>query len=232
MIDSTALRRAFGDYARTILGDYSVGEVLYRLTDQCVEVLGIDGAGVSLGEGEALQFVAATDEDVVRVEETQVSVGEGPCYEAYTTGRAVFVVDLRHEDRWPSYRAGATGVGLAAVAGLPMAVADERVGAVNLYRKAPHEWTDEEAETGQLLADMATGYILNARKLDEHRTLAEQLQHALDSRVIVERANGMLAQRHDLPVAEAFERLRTYARAQRRRIHEVAAEIVAGELDL
>ncbi|QBI19970.1 ANTAR domain-containing protein [Egibacter rhizosphaerae] len=232
MIDPSVLRRAFADYARTILDEYSVGEVLYRLTDQCVELLAVDAAAVSLAEDERLRFVAATDEDVVHVEATQIASGQGPCHQAYRTGHAVFVNDLQHEQRWPDYRAEALGHGMVAVAGLPMEVAGHRVGAVNLYRQRPHEWTGDEAEMGQLLADMATGYVLNARKLDEHRTLAEQLQQALDSRVVIERANGMLAQRHDLSTAQAFERLRSYARSHRRRIHEVADEVVGGDLDL
>jgi GAF domain-containing protein len=231
--DQAALQRAFGDYARSILGRYEVGDVLYRLTDHVVEVLGVDGAGVSIGDTDGtLKFVTATDERSTRVEEQQMRAQEGPCHDAYRSGDRVTVADLRAEERWPAYTPAAVDQGVRAVAGIPMAVEGRHIGALNLYQQAPREWPADDLEVAQLLADMATGYVVNAMALDESEQLAAQLQHALDSRIVVEQAKGVIAERHGIATAEAFERIRGYARSNGLRVHDVADAVLDGELSL
>ena len=232
-MDSDALRRAFGDYARVLLGPYDVGSLLYRLVDQAVEVLGVDGAGVSIAqEGEALTFVAGTSAAVSAIEQEQITKDASPLNEAYQAGDTVAIDDLEADDRWPEYRTAALAQGLCAVAALPMPVSERRIGALGLYRTSPHAWADEELETAQVLADMASGAILNASALDESRTLAAQLQQALDSRVVIEQAKGVLAERHDISPHDAFQRLRNRARGDRRRVHDVAEDVVEDDVDL
>lgn len=233
MIDHAALRRAMTEYVRTSLGTYSVGEMLYRLTDQAVEVLGCDGGGVSVGEEELLRFVTATDGMIARIEEDQITAEQGPCHSAFQEGKQVAVVDITEQaDRWPAYCRTAIGHGCRSVLGVPMAVEDTMIGALNLYRHEPHEWDDEERAVAQLLADMASGYIGNLRALSDSRRLTEQRQRALDSRVIIEQAKGIVATRHDIAMQRAFELLRRHARSQQRHLHEVAREVVEDRLRL
>lgn len=233
MVDHAALRHAFADFAEALLQRYGIGDVLYRLTDQVVEVLGIDGAGVSLGLAvDGMRFVTATDQRVEKLEGAQIESGQGPSMEAYRTGEPVAVSDLQDEQRWDDYRRIADEQQFRAVAGIPMPVSEQRIGALNLYRSAPHEWTSEELDIAQLLANVASGYILNWQSLDRQTTLAQQLQGALDSRIVIEQAKGVIAGRHDIDVTEAFERLRKYSRNNQRKIHDVARQITSGEIQL
>ena len=229
MVNHAALVQAVGDYAQALLTDYDIGTVLYGLTDHVTAVLGADGAGVSLAEeGRDLACVAATDGRIAATEEAQVARRQGPCRDAYQTGELIAVADLEHEERWPAYRATALEHGVRAVLAVPMPVAERRIGALDIYRQTVHEWDDTEQQVARVLADMASGYVINAGRLEQARTLTQQLQHALDSRIIVEQAKGILAERNRVSTAEAFERIRKHARATSTRVHEIARQIVDG----
>lgn len=234
MINQDALLAAFDEYARALLhAPYDVGEMLYHLTDQFVAVLDVDGAGVSLVDDdndERLEFVTATNADIAVIEGLQAVRGEGPCHDAHEHGQVVAVTDLSDDDRWPAYRDIALERGCVAVAAMPMPVHARHIGAVNLYHRKPHEWSDRELMVGQVLANMASGYIVNNAELNESLTLAKQLQRALDSRVIIEQAKGMLAGRRDISPSEAFGMLRSHARDTNTRLHELAGRIVEGDL--
>ena len=229
MVDDAALRAAFRDFTHAVLEPYDVDRMLQLLTDQVVEVLGIDGAGVSLatGDGKHLQFLTATDDDVAAVEEHQVAAGEGPCHEAYLAGQPVTVADLQVEDRWPSYRKVARERGVAAVAGVPMPVSHQRIGALNLYRHLPHRWGDEELEAAQLLADMAAGYMIHANRADDEKARSEDnLQRALESRDVIGQAKGILMFQHQLSSQDSFELLRRTSNDRNVKLREIAAHIV------
>jgi GAF domain-containing protein len=233
LTDQSSLNQAFASYARTISRRYDIGEVLYQLTDQVVDVLGVDGAGVSLADRDGgLTFVTATDDRVTQVEEQQVEMGEGPCQDAHRSGDRVTAADLGVEQRWPRYAPGTLALGFRAVAGIPMLVEDHRVGALNLYARDAREWPADVLEVAQLLADMATGYILNARTLSASEALARQLQHALESRIVIEQAKGIVAERHGVATSVAFERIRAHARSSQRKLHDVAADLVQRTLHL
>ena len=226
MADQTALIRAFADFARTIAKPYEIGDVLYRLTDQAVAVLDVDAAGVSLDDAGELKFVTATDDRVVVIEERQVEVAEGPCYDAYRSADVVTSADLSAEERWPEYTPITLQQGCLSVAGIPMVAADTPIGALNLYRYSPGEWPADELGIARVLADMASGYIINARTLSARDRLAAQLQHALSSRIIIEQAKGVLGERTRTSPEEAFNVMRSYARRNGRKLHDVAQEIV------
>ena len=233
MTDQSALLRAFADYARTLLRNYDIGEVLYRLTDQVVEILGVDGAGVFIADtGDILQFLTATDDRVAHVEEAQIDIGEGPCHDAYRSGDRVTSADLTSDDRWPRYRPAALGRGFRAVAGIPMVAEDQRIGALNLYHRTPREWPADHLEVAHVLADMTTGYVVNARTLSAQRELTTQLQHALDSRIVIEQAKGILAERHTTDPSSAFQMLRLHARSRNLKLHEIARRVVDGSLQV
>lgn len=233
MPDQAALTRAMAQYAKTVMHDYDIGDLLYQLTDHVVSVLGVSGAGVSLGATDGrLQFVTASDERVVRLEEQQMKSAEGPCHDAYHNGEQVLVPDLNHVTSWPNYTPLAIKVGCQAVAGLPLRITNRSIGALNVYADQPREWTADDVQAAQMLADMATGYIVNARQLHESRLLAEQLQHALDSRIVIEQAKGVVAERLGVHPEQAFDILRGYARSHNRRLHDVAAEVIDGTVRL
>lgn len=233
MVDQAALLHAFREYARVLLGPYEIGTVLYQLTDHVVEVLDIDGAGVSLThDDEGLTFVTATDATIAVVEEAQVALDEGPCHQAFHTGEVVAADDLADEERWPGYRDAAIASDVHAAAAIPMPVGDQRIGVLNLYRRSAGPWPQVDLDVAQLLADMASGYILNATQLAESHSLTTQLQHALESRILVEQAKGVLAERNDISVHEAFEAMRSHARHTGTRIHKVSQQVIEGTLDL
>ena len=230
VVDREGLRRVFARYASTTIGTYEISEVLDYVTEEITTVLQVDGAGMVLASGERLEFVAASSEAFCVAECAHVQCGEGPCHDADTSGAPVFVDDVQTpqaEGRWPAFVAAARKGGIRAVASMPLRADDQRVGVLNLYHSAPRAWTDEEQSTAHLLADMCAGYIVNTRTLAKSQTLADQLQEALDSRVLIEQAKGVIAERHQISVQAAFDYLREQARAQSRKLHQVASEVVS-----
>lgn len=231
MVDTDALHHAFREYTRGLLRSYDIGETLYWLTDQVPLVIDVDGVGVWLGNPDtALGLVTASDARVTRVESRQLALHDGPCLDAFAKGEQVVCDDLGSDTPWPAFAAVALEHGFGAVAGLPMPVDHQPIGALNLYRATPSPWLPEELDAAQLLADMATGYVVNVRNLDESRTLSNQLTHALDSRVVIEQAKGLIAGRHGIDVDQAFDLLRAQARRDQRSLHEVCRKAIEGDL--
>jgi GAF domain-containing protein len=228
MVDDAALRTAFRDFARAVIGSYDADQMLHLLTGQVVGVLGVDGAGVSLSTGDTdeLSFVTATDERVTAVEHAQVELRQGPCHEAYRTGELVAVSYLELEERWPEYRKVALDHGLRSVAGIPMPVSDVRIGALNLYRCDNHEWGRGELEAAQILADMASGYILNAHRLNDERFRAQGLTRALENRDVIGQAKGILMSRYRLSAEASFELLRRVSQDRNVKLRDIAAQVV------
>lgn len=222
------------DFARTLVRTHEVEDVLRGLMDGVVRVLGVWGAGVSLADDNGqLRFVSATDQVVERLQALEDDVDSGPCREAYDSGVAVVVGDLRAvADRWPRLVRHATDAGVYAVMGIPMSVDGEVIGALNVYERQAGDFGDEQVATARILADVATGYIVNVRDLGRAQELAAQLQQALNSRVLIEQAKGFLAAALALDVDTAFEVLRAYSRNNGTNIHQVAARVVDGTLSL
>lgn len=233
-IHHDVLRRVLSEYADALVnGDYDVGDVLFDLSDQCLAILDIEGAGVSLADGDgALHFLTATDGRADRVEQEQLAHQDGPCLTAFRTGKLVTVDDLAQDDRWPEYREVALDVGYRAAIGVPMPVRDDTIGALNLYRGHAGPWPPEVRDVATTLSNMATGYVTMSRALDDAQALSTQLQHALDARVVIEQAKGLLAGEYDISPSDAYEWLRTYTRRHRLRVREVARRIVDGTLVL
>lgn len=222
------------EFARTLVRRYDVADVLRRLMDGVVHVLGVWGAGVSLADDNGqLRFVAATDDVVERLQALEDDVDRGPCREAYDSGVPVVVGNLRTvADRWPRLVEQATTVGVHAVMGIPMSVDGECIGALNVYEKEPSDFDPEQMAAAAVLAHVATGYIVNVRDLNRARELTAQLQHALNSRVLIEQAKGYLSAALAIDVDSAFELLRSHSRSSRINIHDVAAQVVDGTLQV
>jgi len=224
--DEQVLARVLRDFARTLTHSYEVAEVLSELTDHVVAVLDAACAGVMVADGDVLRYATASDERATRVEQVQEDAQSGPCHEAYVSGEVVAVRDLDDCGRWPRYSEMAEQVGLRAVLGVPMQIDGARVGALNTFASIPRTWDDADVAAARVLADVATSFLAHASELDRARRTAEQLQHALDSRVVLEQAKGMVAAHRGIQVDEAFRVLRRHARDRGATLHSVAQAVV------
>jgi len=222
------LAEAFVEMADTLVDDFDLIEFLHLLTARSVSLLDVSAAGLLLtDQRDTLRLVAASTEQTRLLELFQLETYEGPCVDCFTTGQPVVVADLAVAvDRWPTFVPRALETGFASVHALPMRLRTDVVGALNLFGNRPGVLTQNIVQLGQALADVATVGLLQARTIRRREILAEQLQTALNSRVIIEQAKGVLAERHNVDMAEAFALLRTSARSRNRRLSDLAREIV------
>ena len=228
------LAETFVELADTLVADFDVVDFLHGLADRCVRLLEVDAAGLMLTDQRgSLRVVASSSEQARLVELFQLQHEEGPCLECYRIGQPVSEPDLAAaKDRWPSFAPAAVGSGFAAVQALPMRLRDEVVGAMNLFMHTPGRLTETELRVGQALADVATIGLLQERNLRHQEVLAEQLQGALNSRVMIEQAKGLLAERLGVNMGQAFELLRGQARRQNRRLAALAGAVADGSEDV
>jgi transcriptional regulator with GAF, ATPase, and Fis domain len=220
----------FVELADTLVADFDVVDFLHGLADRAVQLLDVDAAGLMLADQRgSLRVVASSTERARVVELFQLQHDQGPCLEAFQTGSPVFEADMAAAaQRWPVFAPAAAGVGIAAMQAIPMRLRDEVLGAMNLFMTTPRRLDDSGLRIGQALADVATIGLLQERNLRHQEVVAEQLQGALNSRVVIEQAKGVLAERLGLPMDQAFNLLRTQARTQNRRLAELAGAVAAG----
>jgi transcriptional regulator with GAF, ATPase, and Fis domain len=227
------LAQAFVEMADTLVDDFDLMEFLHLLADRCVSLLNVSAAGLLLADQRgALRLVAASTEQTRLLELFQLETYEGPCVECFDTGRPVAVADLAAADRWPRFVAQASEAGFASVHALPMRLRTEIIGTLNLFSTRPGTLPENTIRLGQALADVATIGLLQARSIRQRETLAEQLQAALTSRIIIEQAKGVLAERHNIDMSAAFTMLRAGARDHNRGLSDLASAIIAGTASL
>jgi GAF domain-containing protein len=228
MYDQPLFLQTLSRFAVVLPARYDLEAVLTELTESVTAVLGLSGSGVTMAEDGRLRFVTAVSQAAGELERTQEQQQAGPCRDAYDTGEVVRVSDVRTEsDRWPEFAAAATRLTVAGVAGIPMRLADETIGALNLYSAQPREWSDGDIAVAAVLADVATSYVVNASKLRQQQQLTEQLQQALESRVVIEQAKGITAQQHEITIDKAYQLMRGHARNNNASLRVVAEAIVA-----
>lgn len=219
-------------FAATIAGDYDVSDVLHRVCDHLVDVVGGAGAGVSVLDGAGqVRFAAATSTAVVAIERCQEDAQDGPCAEALRTGDPVVIDDVCGDGRWPAYCEAVQANGMRAVLAVPLVVRNDRIGAVDVYDVDGRRWSDDDVAAATVLAQMATAYVIRANATAAVERVNEQLQQALESRVVIEQAKGRLAGERGIAVDDAFELIRSYARSHNETVRAVAERVVAGELD-
>jgi len=224
-----ALVDVFVELVDTLVDEFDVAEFLDGLTERCVEVLGITAAGLLLGEEKGPPQVAAASSERARLLELfQVEVEQGPGLDCFGTGQPVCEPDIPAAGRWPRFAAAADAVGYAAVHAVPMRLREQIVGALSLYLVEPGALDEPTVRVGQAMADMATIGLLQQRAIRRRDTVAAQLRQALPSRVLIEQAKGVMAERLQITVDEAFALLRRKARSQNRRLTDVAYAVVAG----
>jgi GAF domain-containing protein len=210
--------------------DTDMTEVLHDLTAACVDLLGVDTAGLLLADDEGvLQTVASTHERTHLLELFQLQTQQGPCVDCFRSGRTVVCADLIEQgDRWPEFSVRARAESVLSVYALPLRLRGQTIGGLNLFRSQAGPLSSVELGIAGSLATAATIGILHTRDQTDSAARTEQLQGALNSRVIIEQAKGILAERHHLPLGESFERLRRHARGNNLRLADVARDVVAG----
>lgn len=219
---------ALAALADTLVADYDVVELMQTLVESCIDLLDVHAAGLLLVDARGrLELVASTSEENRVVEAMQLSVDAGPCIDAYTHGRVVSVPDLEQvTDRWAEFREAARRNSARAAYAIPLRLRETVIGTLNLFRERPGEFDSDDMRAAQALADMATIGILHERSHREADQIRAQLQNALNSRVVIEQAKGVLAQTHRLSVEAAFALLRNYARNNQQPLSEVARRLV------
>ena len=229
-----ALADLFVLLADTLVDDYDVVELLDRLTTACVDLLGVRAAGLLLDDQKGNLAVVASSSDEIRLLEVfQLQTNEGPCLDCFRTGTAVTSADLDAENaRWPRFVAAALAAGFGSVAALPMRLRSQTIGALNIFHARAEPVSARDQRLAQALADVATIGILQHRAAHRSSTMAEQLQHALNSRVVIEQAKGVLAERLAVDMDTAFEALRQYARSHNLKLTETAHAVTRGDIAL
>ena len=224
------LAEAFVRLADSMVDEFDVIELLDQLTGYCVEFIGgVDAAGLLLvDQRDRLQVVAASSEQSHLVELFAIQADDGPSLECYRHGQPVLVPDLGERlvtRRWPRFVGHTRAHGFHAAHCLPLRLRAKSVGALTLFATAPVALAPYDIRIAQALADTATITILQQRSSDNHERTAEQLQRALTSRLVVEQARARLAERHAIPLDDAFHLMRRYARSHNLRISALARAI-------
>jgi GAF domain-containing protein len=225
--------RSFVEMADTLVDDYDVVDLLTRLADRCVSLLGVSAAGVMLVSPAGRLGLAASSSEAMRLLELfELQAQEGPCLDAFRTGERVEQENLdAGSGCWPSFSAAATEVGFQSALALPLRLRDVTLGALNLLSTTRIPMDEADVVVARAFADLATLSILQHRASEEAQRLNEQLSAALTSRVVIEQAKGVISERAGLDLDEAFTRLRAYARNHNLRLTDVAQAAIDGTLD-
>jgi GAF domain-containing protein len=228
------LAETFVELADTLIDDFDVIEFLHMLTLRSVELLQANAAGLMLADSAGeLRVMASSTERTRLLELFELQSAEGPCLECYRTGIAVVSPDLdRETQRWPRFTTEAKATGFRAVHALPMRLRGDTIGALNLFQAEVGAPSQGDVRVAQALADVATIGILQERMVREAQSTTAQLQTALDSRIAIEQAKGVLAERAHIDMDEAFRLLRAYTRSGHHRLSDVARDVVQGRIDV
>jgi transcriptional regulator with GAF, ATPase, and Fis domain len=230
-----AVARTFVELADTLVDEFDVLEFLHMLTERCVELLDVAAAGVILSdERGGLRMAATSSQRSELLEMFAVQSQDGPCVDCVRSGQSVASPDLTVDgERWPRFTAAAGECGFAAVQALPLRLRGNVIGAVSLLKTETGPVDEQSAQLGRALADVATIGILQQRAIESSAVVSEQLQTALNSRVVIEQAKGVLSERGArLDMEGAFAALRGYARSHNLRLSALARAVAEGTADV
>jgi GAF domain-containing protein len=228
------LLQTFAKLADTLVDDYDIVDLLQLLVDTCRDVLDMTAAGILLADGRGdLEVIASTSESSRLVEMLQLNAEAGPCIESFRSGRAVSLPDIEQAPaEWAGFRRSALDQGYRSVEALPLRLREATIGTLNLLRSEPGRPPEDDLTAAQAFADVATIGILHERSIRESTVLSEQLQAALNSRIVIEQAKGVVAHTRGVPIDEAFALIRDYARSHRLGLSLVAARLVDRSLTI
>jgi transcriptional regulator with GAF, ATPase, and Fis domain len=227
-----AVTRAFVSIASSLANGHDAAELLAQLTADCARLLDVASAGLLLADRKGtLQVLAASSETTRNLELFQLQSKEGPCLECYRLGQPISVADLSADrQRWPRFAAAALDAGFASVHAVPMRLQNHMLGGLGLFGTEVGALNEEDLSLGQALADVASVSLVQERADADSKSVTDQLQTALDSRVIIEQAKGLLGQLGSLDMDQAFAVLRRFSRDNNRRLADVARALVARDL--
>lgn len=233
MTRETVLARTMVELADNLVDDFDVVELLTVLSDRCVDILDIAAAGIMLaGSNGDLQLMTSSNDAMRVVELFEIQSLEGPCRDCFHNGSAVVNQDLTTADeRWPRFAPVAVRAGFRAADAIPMRLRGQVIGAMNLFRTEVGSLDDADVAVAQALADIATIAILQNRTTIKAAEINAQLDHALISRIVIEQAKGVIAERQHISLDQAFSLLRSYARHHNRRLADTARDAITGKLD-
>ncbi len=232
MSRESLLTRTFVELADTLVADFDVVELLTTLADRCVEVLDVSAAGLMLiaPEGD-LRAVASSSETMRMLELFELQAQEGPCLDCYRTRQPVLNQRLGDpESRWPRFEPVALEAGFRSVHAVPMRLRGDVIGALNLFGTSRADLDEADIVAGQALADVATIAVLSHQAALETQLVNSRLSHALDSRIVIEQAKGVLAERTGLSMEDSFATMRTHARNHNTKLVDIAQSVVDGTL--
>ena len=225
--NDAVLARAFVRLADTLASDFDIVDFLHGLAEDSVEILRAAAAGVMLADARGgLRLIASSDERMRLLELFELQGAQGPCLDAFSSGRAVQANAADSRARWPVFAPQASREGFQVICAVPLRVRTDVIGALNLFRSSDEPFTGTEMEIAQAMAEMAAIGLIQERALRERNLLAAQLQAALNSRVIIEQAKGMISEYLTVTVDDAFKLLRNYAHYHNRKLSEVASDVV------
>lgn len=223
---------AFVALTDSLVGNFDVVELLCTLTDNCARLLDVQAAGLLLADVHGVLHVMAASSDTTHnLQLLQLQREQGPGLDCYRTGQPVVAADLRQDaHRWPTWAAAADAAGVASVHALPMRLQDQPLGTLGLFGGRAGRLSEDDLHLGNALAHVASIAIVQDMALTDRDAVAEQLQRALASRVVLEQAKGVLAQHGDLSMDQAFARLRGYARDHNQRLTQTARAVAGRRL--
>ncbi len=228
-----ALSELFVVLADGLVADYDVVDLLDQLVAACVGILGLAGAGLLLVDHGSLAVVAASNKDARQLEAFEVKIDDGPCLDSFRTGAAVTSNDLRADRaRWPFFAPVALAAGFESVTAVPLRLREETIGSLGMFPRGSDLITAADQRLAQAFADVATIGVLQRRSAEHSAMLTDQLQHAVDSRLVIEQAKGVLAERHTVSLDAAFDALRRYARSHNAKLTHIASAVLGGDLHL
>lgn len=222
------LVNTFVELADTLVAGFDVVDFMHTLVERCARILHAVDAGILLPNGSGdLEVVASTSERSHLIGLLQLRADEGPCVDAFRTGKVARVDRIAETyARWPTFATQAAEVGYQSMHAIPLRLREDTIGSLNLFGDQPGTLTPDDIVAAQGLADIATIGLLQERSLREANDARAQLQHALTSRVLIEQAKGVLAQTANVTIDQAFTILRDRARVTGRLLSVVAQEIV------
>ncbi len=228
----TLLTRTLVKLADTLVEGFDVVDLFTFLADRCVEILDVAAAGLMLPQANGeLGIVASSSEAMHVLEVFEAQSNEGPCPDCYRTGQPIVNLDLATaHDRWPRFTPRALAAGFRSVHAMPMHLRNDTIGALNLFRTHEGRMDESDVSAAQSLADIASIAILQYRADIDLRALNDQLTYALNSRIVIEQAKGIVGERSGIDMAQAFSLLRNYARNNGRRLLDIAREVIDGTL--
>jgi GAF domain-containing protein len=226
-VEEVALERVIGQLVRTELGGLEIRSALLEVTRVMPELFSVDGAGLLLiDDNQVLRYIASTDTGAQLLEAVHESTGKGPCVQALVDNGVVAVADLLVDDRWPDLGELLVPSGVRSVLGAPVRVAGVPVGSLNVYKREAHEWDESDRAAVEAFEKLVERLLTGALTSERREAVVGQLQHALESRVAIERAVGVLMVVEDIDAAGAFERIRRAARSNRRSVRDISQDVV------